>query len=747
MDERMLRAVLKFGMDQGSLEKVKKGTMGVQDALKQVEAQAAKTAERMELLANVGVSMAKAGAVMTAAITVPLLAMGRSYTQYAGQVDDVSRRWIAAAGGIEKAQMRIGRVVADQVNPALEAAQGIVEATARIAEKHPGMIGKMLGAGVVLAQGGGLVALLARGIQLVADARQLIAAKLMDTAANKQLAAAGMMAGASTGSATAAGATVAGAAGKAGGWLGKALAGTWLGGLLGKAGLAVGGISAGTLAGLGLAGTGLGLGAWQGLSWMSGGKVPGLGKYATVGAYKLGEMLGGEGMGKEWALEIAKLTGELDDLGYAAGKAALETERARREMEEGAISTDMVKLFIDYKKEREQADKEYEERKTEIEEAARAERLKLTRKYERQVTEITQQYAQQRAELSKQFQQNTKKLREDYQRQEAEAKRAYQQQRADLARQYNLELGRIVSAFQRTMKRLTREHTQSMEELEANRDALGMAREQRRFEQEKAEAEEQYAEERAQNREAYRQALEDLDRSFAEQEAQRREEYQRQQDELKKNYQEELTQLQQKEAEELRKLQEGYKEQLDELEKHLADEKAALLKGYNEQMDAIEQTFRDRLRDLNQYILGDYEEYQKYLKDMANELRNYLNMLKTGRPLDRGVAGGKNKQSGGYTTGLGRYWMHEAGEEYVLSHATTRAAERLAGGRLTQERLLAAMANNPHPTLSLSGRGGGGSVFVTLNVEGALSEGERRMLRRDIGRQVEEAFVKVVGSG
>lgn len=109
MDERMLRAVLKFGLDQGSLEKVKKGTMGVQDALKQVDAQAAKTAEQMERLSNVGMSMAKMGTVMTAGITVPLLAMGRSYAQYADQVEDVSRRWMAATEGIEKAEMQIGR--------------------------------------------------------------------------------------------------------------------------------------------------------------------------------------------------------------------------------------------------------------------------------------------------------------------------------------------------------------------------------------------------------------------------------------------------------------------------------------------------------------------------------------------------------------------------------------------------------------------------------------------------------------
>ena len=65
--------------------------------------------------------------------------------------------------------------------------------------------------------------------------------------------------------------------------------------------------------------------------------------------------------------------------------------------------------------------------------------------------------------------------------------------------------------------------------------------------------------------------------------------------------------------------------------------------------------------------------------------------------------------------------MGEQGREFVLNNQTTRAAENMMGGQLSQQRLL-------------SGLGGGRSISYHdyRRTDSSVSASDRRMLRNDV---------------
>jgi len=84
------------------------------------------------------------------------------------------------------------------------------------------------------------------------------------------------------------------------------------------------------------------------------------------------------------------------------------------------------------------------------------------------------------------------------------------------------------------------------------------------------------------------------------------------------------------------------------------------------------------------------------------------------------VPAGTGPAGGGY---VGHMFTEvgERGTEFVLSHRSTRRAEQLVGGMLSQERLLAALSPRAvavaTPVAAPVARSGGGTVSVTVNVE------------------------------
>jgi len=135
-------------------------------------------------------------AVGVAGITsITLLA--KKYIDSTEESNEITKAWAASTQKVSDAQMRIGKIAAEAVLPIYEKLANLAGKTADFVEKHPGVLEAGLKASIVAAGLGGIGLLVSKGITLYADIKmiavgdmQLVAAKLMSDAANKQLAAA-----------------------------------------------------------------------------------------------------------------------------------------------------------------------------------------------------------------------------------------------------------------------------------------------------------------------------------------------------------------------------------------------------------------------------------------------------------------------------------------------------------------------------------------------------------------------------
>jgi hypothetical protein len=87
--------------------------------------------------------------------------------------------------------------------------------------------------------------------------------------------------------------------------------------------------------------------------------------------------------------------------------------------------------------------------------------------------------------------------------------------------------------------------------------------------------------------------------------------------------------------------------------------------------------------------------------------------------LSRAFRGGQAE--GGYAASAGLYMRGEAGREFVMNNSTTRAAENMIGGRLTQENMLSALSGGRRITYNDNRR-----------IDTSLTPADRAVIRRDI---------------
>lgn len=208
------------------------------------------------------------------AILSPLTQASQLFLSTAAQSDPLVMRWKSEMSEIQDAWLRIGRVATEELLPLLHTAAKFADKLADFVEANPDLIKIALGAGA--------------GLKVAGDALQTAGSVAMILGSLKQL-----------------------------GWLGaKGGAGSWLAG----AGKAVTGFITGT-GGAMIGGIGLGLAGYEAIAQSEWGKRQGfanLGQYASVGAYGLGKLFGGEEMGREWFRWMGELTGVIEKQAKAA---------------------------------------------------------------------------------------------------------------------------------------------------------------------------------------------------------------------------------------------------------------------------------------------------------------------------------------------------------------------------------------------------------------------------------------------
>lgn len=179
MATRTIELLLEMNPDNASLNNTAKGVKKVEKSLKDVEAQANRTRERMEKIAQVGNRLALVGS----AITAPFILAMKKYVDTAGETEGTSKRIVELGKRWEESQVRIGRVTAEIVLPALEKALDVVDKVAAFAEKNPGAIKAAVGIGGTLVVLGGLLSTAASIVSTIATVQGVAASFGIGTAA------------------------------------------------------------------------------------------------------------------------------------------------------------------------------------------------------------------------------------------------------------------------------------------------------------------------------------------------------------------------------------------------------------------------------------------------------------------------------------------------------------------------------------------------------------------------------------
>ncbi|MBN1815046.1 MAG: hypothetical protein JXA14_24645 [Anaerolineae bacterium] len=783
-DERTLRAILRFGIQKKDVAEAKKGVKEVEKSLKSTEEQMRKLRESGEQLTSVGLRLAAFGA----AVSGPFVLAARSYVQYAGQADTYSRRWLAATGDLEQAQIRIGRVAARELVPALELAADLADKASRFVEHHPEIIRAALLIGGATA---GASALLSVGGQL-----QSVIGTL------------GLLSGGAGGTATgvfspktmivqSAGKLI--IAGAVGEMLSQQLTGQGLTGLFT--------IQEGEIAGaqraVGMAGSSTQQlqtelervradleivkqyrGGWAAL--IPGMTGPGGGTYGRQEEIMGGRWKAGSATAIEDKIaELERLEKEIE--GALAGTSEL-ADAMGRIGEEAPAASEMilpdaaVDAYIAYQQDVERMEQEHADKRKAIIEDYNTQVEQATQRYEERRAQMIEDYEERRAQDVADFERRRERIERDFQRarelaaadfaasqtsaaadftqQEGDAEEGYYSSRAKRARDFGIEIERMEEDHQRQMSRMREDHEAREGDLIAARDALGLVREQRQYEKDRQRAEEDYQVQASRRSEDYAREMADMEEAFREQREARLADFERRQAEAQAAYEErrqqELEEYEQRQADEqedfdLRQAQEAkhnaqmllelhdqHTKELRQMYNHKNDMLSELDKLHRDELSRRETAFANQLNALDSHLLGEQVLAQGYYDNMKEDFRGWLQDMQDA--MQSSTSGGVSSfQHGGYTH-RGLAYLHD--REFVLNPDTTQAVDSLLGGALTQQKILAAVSGG----MSTASKTG---VVIQVNqsnwgFKGAFSNGEKKWFKQMAYDQTLQAVSDVV---
>lgn len=581
--EREMRQISQAARDvQSELRGMSKGAQDIRDNLYN--------------LRDVGEKLSQVGQYASGvsnAILSPLTQASQLFLSAAAQSDPLVMRWKSEMSEIQDAWLRIGRVATEELLPLLEDASNFMGALAGFVESHPELIKIAIGSGA--------------GLKMVGETLQSLGAIAMLAGTLKQLGLVG--------------------------------AGSWLAG----AGKAVGAFAAST-GGAITGGIGIGLAGYEAIAQSDWGKKQGLanlGQYASVGAYGLGKLFGGEDMGQEWFRWMGELTGVIEKQADAAQQAA-------RSME--IVTQAQLDAFTDFE-DAQRRRAEYEHKSEEARDAIIAEfgarRIEIEQSYESQRGQIIAQYAEQRAKSISAFTLSERRTEQDYYR-----------QRLDDAQRHGVEIRRAEEDHQREMRKLQRDHNRRVRDLVDERDAFGLVREQQAYEDQRREAEQDYRIQAARRNEDFARQLQEMDANFAIQRQRRLEDFQRQLQELAAQEQARLAQLDAQHALEMQKLAEQEKARLEQFDKN-----------YKAELEQLQNAEQQRLNILRALALNDQSTLQSAGMELTARYRAWLQQASQSF-LTPAPAQIRGRATGGWVNAGTPYWVGERGPELMIPHTS-----------------------------------------------------------------------------
>jgi TP901 family phage tail tape measure protein len=494
------------------------------------------------------------------------------------------------------------------------------------------------------------------------------------------------------------GAEIAGGAGAAAAGAGGAAA---AGGVSLASILAALGTGAGALAASG--GVLLGGGLNELLARTVGGPFQTTGKWAAVGAHAAGGLFGEE-TGDDWALAVGKFFGEIDEGTEGLSRSADAMAQRYRAMQDAMTSADGVMDAWNAKLQQDQYDitptidpAEQMRQLNEDQVDAVETYIEMRRKEEEAVEELNADLAQAADDLEEDLDAIDDRFADL-----AQEERDFQTEQAKRAADFHREQQRAEAEHQRELARMREDHLWTMSDLAAQRDALAMVKEQRR-----------YARERKRKKEDFRR-----------QQGQRAKSFQREQQERAEQFEARIAQEREALRQERRERIRAHQQEVQELREHHREKMRERRREQALEIAAEIDHQGDKRTVIDQYHQAMYEDLEAWLGSYTDLWADYVASLPTPQSDEtHGIIGGR--QTGGYIDKTGAYRMHRG--EFVLNPQTTRQTERYVGP-LTQQRLIAGMA----------GAGGRQSVTVryndarTVRITGALTAQERADLRREI---------------
>ena len=708
-DDAKLRILIEAILDE-------KGIKQAENALKGVGKEGVKTGELVKtagrdmtgfmdkavgFISNMGIVAVAVGGAMT-----PIIKAAQSYVNTAQMANAGSREWLATTYQIEQAQLKVGKAAMDFLLPTYSKIGDLVEKWGNFAESNPA--GALLGVG--LAGAGGAI-----GITEIVG---FVLKKMLPGLAGAGGTAAGV---------SATSGVVSGAASAAGG-AGMTVASMFPESVLAPAAAGTAAVGGAAIAGTATAVSAIALiGAAEVANYKS-----------TMGVVEANEEQGNviKRSNNIWERFSDYIT-TLYNPSYPLTQYVTPEEAAARDAENKQAEEDnsgmswWEKFWSQFKKspivggtptttqDILPASVKSEFKTTEL--------IKAQYEFRKQETYAQEDFHRQWKYSVADFNRNRLYQEEDFNRQraisyrsfamqQAQSEKMFYLQRAIAQRDYQISVSRNDYDYQLSRKRAQEDHNFSLKQIMLSGDALAYYYSERQFKIDKQRAEEDYQLQKRRAAEDFARSQGDSLMFFNIERAFSRKMFDIQMQDQEIQYQ--ITRDRAKwefENVTLKRMDEEYKIQANRRLKGFYDQIAPMFLLENDLRLKYENSFLDT--SIQGYISA------------ATAMQNYFNQLIENYrlPNDQNMYPGvPNRQAGGYTSNQA-YMLHD--HEFVLSPSTTRHAEQVAQGALSQDKIISMLS------------GGGGLVYNdSRQFSRGLSIDEKTMLRQELRQMVVEAF-------
>lgn len=615
-----------------------------------------------------------------------------------GMVEERSAKWLESSERISNAQIRIGRQLTEVINPGFEFTATAVEKIATFAEQNPWIVKAAGIGGATLSGLGTLTSIAGLGMKM--------------TGTLTDLAGSGGIAGTLAKSTMTAGTVTLMAS--------SVIIGAQLGAMLGNA---LGKQIYGDEYQEQTIGDAL-------MTFVKGFQI--LPQYAAYGLREAGVI--SKDQGAELANAINQLNSWLSGVVGAGSKSA---EAGVDGGENPLIKSGVVEAFRAYSQQMVQMEEAYELQRARVIDQYGKQRVQMEQQYITQVSRLTRNFQIQQGYAYQDFAISQSRALRDFAISEARLEASYYAQRSSASASYHESVRRGEEDHQRQMARMREDHLDTMDDLNASRDALGMKKEIQRYNKDRRRAEEDYSVQAERRSEDFARQIREMEHHFQQQKALRLEDFNRRKADQIEDFNRQRERNQQNFQTQLSDMAEDHLRQKELLDQNQEDTLLQLKDGYDRQVQLVRDAFIDRLRALDPIILGDYHEYQKYLQNLAVQFRQW--MATQSGFLPGGVGGGRRGyRSGGYVSIPGVYELAEDGRrEYVLNGDSTAAAEQAVRGNLTQAEIVNRIAQGGSQSRSIH-------VSQVFEFNGSFSDDEKAWFQNQIGRVAEDTTFRML---